>query len=122
MYYHVWLVTKYRKAILEGKIERKVKDYFLEVARNKSYNILEMETNRDHVHMLLEAKNTKELANMVRILKSISAKKILEETPHLRVGNVQHFWAKRYGSREIKKEYAKNIVEYIRNQKKIPHT
>ena len=122
MYYHIWFVTKYRKIILKGEIERKAKDCFLEVAQNKNYNILKMETNRDHAHMLLEAKNTRELANMVRILKSVSAKRILEFTPYLRMGNVRHFWAKRYGRREIEKKQIQNILEYIRNQKKIPHT
>lgn len=122
MYYHVWFVTKYRKATLDGEIERKVKDAFLEVAGNKKYNILEMETNKDHAHMLVEAKDLGELAGMVRILKSVSAKKILEDTPHLRVGNILHFWARRYGYRKIAQNEIEGIREYIRNQKKIPHT
>ena len=122
MHYHVWFVTKYRKTTLEGEIERKAKESFLEVARNKNYNILEMETNRDHVHMLVEAESKTELANMIRILKCVSAKKILEETPRLRVGNIRHFWAKRYDYREIGESEIEGIREYIRNQKRIPHT
>ena len=58
MYYHVWFITKYRKAVLRGDIEEKIKNAFLEVACNKKYHILEMETNNDHVHMLLEAEDS----------------------------------------------------------------
>ncbi|MGB2705827.1 MAG: IS200/IS605 family transposase [Candidatus Omnitrophota bacterium] len=132
-YFHVWFLTKYSKAVLEGDVERKVKDYFLEVADNKNYNILEMETNKDHVHMLLEAKDREELAGMVRVLKSVSAKKILLDTPHLRVGNARcsegyhrrkpvevrgNFWARCYGCREVSKNEIETVKTYIRDQKK----
>ena len=45
--------------------------------------MLEMETNKDHVHMLLEADSRKDLSAIVRTIKAVSAKKILEGTPHL---------------------------------------
>lgn len=130
MYFHVWFVTKYRKATLEGEIERKAKDCFLEVARNKNYSILEMETNKDHVHMLLEAADKEELSAMVRTLKAVSAREILR-TPHFRVRNgyyrrkpvepKQHFWARRYGYKEVDISKVEGIRDYIRNQKKIAH-
>lgn len=122
MYYHVWFVTKYRKPTLVGNIERKAKNSFVEVVSNKNYNLLEMETNKDHAHLLLEANDTKELANMVKILKAVSAKKVLERTPHLRVGNIRHFWAKSFGYNTIFENQLEIVKEYIRNQKKIPHT
>lgn len=121
MHFHVWFVTKYRKVTLEGEIERKAKDAFSEIVRNKKYNILEMETNRDHVHMLVEASGKKDLSAMVRTLKAVSAKRILEETPLLRVGNVRHFWARRYGYKEVLPKDIEAIREYIRKQKETPH-
>jgi len=118
MYYHVWFITKYRKKVLEGKINRKIRKYFLEVARNKNYSILEIETELDHVHMLIEADDKKKLADTIRVLKAVSAKKILEETPGLYLGNVGgHFWAPRYGYREISEKEIEQIRCYIRNQK-----
>jgi len=121
MYYHVWFVTKYRRATLNGSTEKRAKDAFLEVARNKNYNILEVETNRDHVHILLEATDKKELSEMVRTLKAVSAKKI-HDTQYVSMGNARHFWAKRYGWREVSKDDVESIREYIRNQKKMPRT
>ncbi len=118
MYYHVWFVTKYRRATLAGKIERQAKDAFVEVARNKKYNILEMETNKDHVHMLVEVSDKQELSAMVRTLKAVSAKKILEETPRLRVGYWSigggHFRARRYGYKEVLSADVEYIRDYIR--------
>ena len=138
-YFHVWFLTKYRKAVLEGEVAKKVKDHFLEVATNKNYNILEMETNKDHVHMLLEAENRGEVAAIVRTVKAVSAKKILEETPHLRVGNTRYsglrksegfhrrkpvevrgsFWARRYGGKEVSKMEINTTKTYIQDQKKL---
>ena len=52
-------------------------------------------------------------------------KAVLEDemrTPYFRMGNVRHFWAKRYGCREIAKAAIQNVRKYIQNQEKIPHT
>lgn len=122
MYYHLWFVTKYRKPVLEGETERKIKEHFLEVISNKNYKMLALETNKDYVHMLLEAKDKAELVNIIRILKSVSAKKILEKTPRLRVGDVRHFWARGFGYKIVYNPQLEEITEYIRNQKRIPHT
>jgi len=120
MFYHVWFVTKYRKASLVGETEAKIQSYLLEIATNKKYRILEMETNIDHVHLLLEAKNEHELANIMRTMKCVSAKKILEDSTY---SNRRHFWAKRYGSRCVPKKQLEIVRKYIRNQKRnIPHT
>ena len=117
MYYHVWFVTKYRKVTLVGEVEKIVKDIFVECAQKHSYNVLEVETNKDHAHMVVEAKDKKEVSAIVRTLKSVSAREILM-TPHFRVGNIKHFWARRYGWREISIQELENIRKYVRDQKK----
>jgi len=123
--YHLWFVTKYHKPILVGEIEKLVKDTFREVARNKEYAILETEANRDHIHLLVEANNRKDLANMVRTLKCVSAKKVLvmlRSTPRLRTGNVRSLWASGYGHKMVYEPQLEGIRDYIRKQKRIPHT
>jgi len=118
MYYHVWFVTKYHRFTLLGKVEKRVKDIFLEVARNKKYTILETEANRDHIHLLVEAKDRKDLANMIRTLKCVSAKKVLgeiESTPCSRTGNVRSFWARGYGHKIVYEPQLEGIKDYIRN-------
>jgi putative transposase len=123
--YHLWFVTKYHKPILLGEIEKIVKDTFLEVANNKKYIILETEANKDHVHLLVEARNRRDLDNMARILKCVSAKKVLEilrSTPRLRTGNVRSFWARGYGHKIVYEPQLEETRSYIRNQKRMPHT
>ena len=118
MYYHVWFVTKYRKEYLEGETNPRIKDIFSECIERHKYKVLEFETCYDHVHMLVEVNDRKELSETMRTLKAVSAKEILQ-TPRFRVGNVKSsFWARRYGSREIADSEIEYIREYIRNQKK----
>ena len=104
---------------MSGEVEAKTKSVFWEVARNKNYRILEMEADRDHTHMLLEAESKAILAKMVQAFKSVSAKKILEDFPQLSTGKGKYFWAKRYGHKEISEKEIEPIREYIRNQKSV---
>lgn len=120
MYFHVWFVTKYRKATLEDTAEKFVKSIFAECIQRHGYRVLELESNKDHIHMLVDAENRKELSAIVRTLKAVSAKEILG-TPRFRVGNVQHFWARRYGYKEVSLQDLSLLREYIRKQKEIPH-
>lgn len=121
MFFHIWFVTKYRKPVLNRKIEERLITIIKEIVSKKDYKILEVGPNRDHVHILLELDKKEELPGVVRTLKAVTAKKILEEIPHLRVGNVKHLWARRYGYKEIKQEAFDTVRKYIRNQKEIPH-
>jgi len=106
---------------LNRKIEERLITIIKEIVSKKDYKILEVGPNRDHVHILLELDKKEELPGVVRTLKAVTAKKILEEIPHLRVGNVKHLWARRYGYKEIKQEAFDTVRKYIRNQKEIPH-
>jgi putative transposase len=121
MYYHIWFVTKYRKSVLKNDIEVVVKSTFADCIQRHKYEILALETNNDHVHMLVCVENRIELAKVVRTLKAVSAREILN-TPHYRKRNAQHFWARRYGYKKIEPRHVGRVKHYIQNQKKIPHT
>ena len=125
MYYHIWFVTKYRKMVLEGDIEKMVRDVFTECISRHKYNILEFETNKDHMHMLAEAKNKEEIASMVRTLKAVSAKEILQAAACSQGAEAfrekRAFWARRYGWREVAQKDLEAIRKYIQDQK-ILHT
>ncbi len=120
MYFHIWFVTKYRRPVLDEETEQRLLAITQEIAQRKGYKILEIGPNRDHVHILLELDKREKLPSVVRTLKAVTAKKILEKTPHLRVGNA--FWARRYGYKEVKARGLEIVRRYVREQKRIPHT
>lgn len=120
MFFHIWFLTKYRRPVLDEQTEQRLLTITQEIAQRKGYKILEIGPNRDHVHILLELDQREKLPSVVRTLKAVTAKKIREKTPHLRVGNA--FWARRYGYKEVKAGGLKIVRKYIREQKRIPHT
>jgi len=95
MYYHVWFVTKYRKVALQGKVDKIIKETLAECIQRHSYKVLALETNRDHVHMVVEAADIKDLSATIRTLKAVSAKELHSATSHYRVGNARHLTSKR---------------------------
>ena len=63
------IVTKYRKKILKDSIAEDVKQYIEDIAAEKSYEILAMETDKDHIHFLIGYDCTDCVANIVKIVK-----------------------------------------------------
>ncbi|MBN2794712.1 MAG: IS200/IS605 family transposase, partial [Clostridia bacterium] len=54
--YHLVCCTKYRKPILSGKIDGCVKSLISKIADDHGIKILEIETDQDHIHMLIDCK------------------------------------------------------------------
>ena len=50
---HIGLVTKYRKQLLKGSIVDDVKQEILHIANTRDYEIIAIETDKDHIHFLL---------------------------------------------------------------------
>lgn len=47
---HIVLVTKYRKQLLQGSIADDVKQKILDIANTRGYEIIVVETDKDHIH------------------------------------------------------------------------
>ena len=50
---HIVLVTKYRKQLLKGSITDDVKQEILDIANTRGYEIIAIETDKDHMPFLL---------------------------------------------------------------------
>ncbi|MFC1594191.1 IS200/IS605 family transposase [Candidatus Omnitrophota bacterium] len=114
MYYHVWFLTKYRRPVLEGKIDKFIREILTECVTRHKYDVVEMKTNRDHVHMLVKVEKKEDLPKMMRTIKSVSSREV-RKTPYCKAENA--FWARRYGFKEVREKEIDNLCEYIRNQK-----
>ncbi len=52
--YHVVWCPKYRRKVILGPVEKRLKEIVEEVASQLNVEIIEMETMPDHIHLLLE--------------------------------------------------------------------
>ena len=82
--YHIVWVPKYRKLILKGRLEKRLKEVFREIAERYEFEIDTMEVKGDHVHLFLSAPPRYSPARVVQIIKSISAKVVFKEFPDVK--------------------------------------
>lgn len=83
-YHFVWIV-KYRKDLLRDEnIQKKLREIIEGIAERYWFVIVSLATDGDHVHCFLRAAPRYSPAQIMNILKSISAKKIFEAFPELR--------------------------------------
>ena len=66
---HIVLVTKYHKQLLKGSIAGDVKQKIFDIANTRDYEIIAIETYKDHIHFLLNYDTTDKVFDIVRIVK-----------------------------------------------------
>ena len=123
--YHIVWAPKYRKFILRGDIQQRVRELFQEIADNHDIEIDTMEIAPDHVHLFVSFPPRYSIANVVGKLKSISASVIFREFPE-----VKHqlwggeFWEDGYFVRtvgdNVTAEVIKKYIQYHQNREKSP--
>ena len=121
-YHFVW-VPKYRVAVLKGTVAARVAGIFREIAEQYDWVVDTLEVMPDHVHLFLSAPPRYAPAQVVNILKSISAKMIFAEFP--RVKKVLwhgKFWADGYyvgsSGEDVTSEVIRRYIKYQQEQTK----
>ena len=118
--YHLVCPTKYRGAVFTLDIDEKLKEICADIALRYEIEFLEIGTDCDHVHFLVQSVPTYSPTKIVRTIKSITAKEIFRQMPEVKKqlwGG--EFWSDGYfistigthGTEEIIKQYVKNQGE-----------
>ena len=123
--YHLVWAPKYRKWILTEKVRDAVGAMFKEILEVRDCEIVEMEIAEDHVHILTSIPPKYSVGQMVRILKSISAKEIFRMYPEVKRelwGG--EFWEDGYFVRtvgdKVTSDTIKKYIQYHRHEEKTP--
>src|SRR3989338_9686885 len=81
--YHLVWVPKYRKVVLSEPVARRLKMVFRGIAERYGFTVVEQEVMPDHVHVFVSAPPRWSPAELVKVLKSVSARQLFEEFPPL---------------------------------------
>ena len=96
--YHVVFTPKYRFKILEGMVKSLLEHDIQLVSNWKDVKILEMNVQKDHVHMVCSIPPKLSVSDYMGILKGKTAIKLFKTYPNLKQkpywGN--HFWSRGY--------------------------
>ena len=83
--YHLVWCPKYRKDIFkEPQVRERAEELMREIADEYRWEILEMEVATDHVHLMLSFPPQRSIGEVVRVLKSKTARELFREFPSLK--------------------------------------
>ena len=116
--YHLVWIPKYRKQILSGEVSEYLKEVFQHIAEEYEFSIDTMEVVADHVHIFIEVPPRYSPAQVVQILKSVSARKVFKKFPKLRKELwAGEFWNDGYFVRSVGDKVTTDIIrKYIEYQ------
>ena len=116
---HMIFVTKYRKHLFFGKANEDVKQFLHDAANAMGIRIIAMETDKDHVHILLRYKSDMSISYIASQLKQRSTYSMWLYQTELLKRNYwkrQILWSDGYFACSIGQVSQKTIEHYIQNQ------
>ena len=116
---HIVLVTKYRKQLLQGSIADDVKQKILDIANTRGYEIIAMETDKDHIHFLLSYDATDRVFDIVKIVKQETTYYLWQKYNSVlskQYWKKKIFWSDGYFAYSIGEVSSATIQKYIESQ------
>ena len=116
--FHLVLVVKYRKKVLAGKLAERLKEIVEEVAQHFGVEIIEQETDKDHIHILFSSRPTIMLSRFVNSLKSVTSRKLRREFPEVMKRELWggKFWSPSYFIATTGQVKLEDVKRYVQSQ------
>jgi len=115
--YHIVCPSKYRRKIFSEEVEKTLKEICIEISKRYEINFIEIGSDEDHVHFLLQGVPIQSPKEIVQTIKSITAREIFKIHPEIKKmlwGG--HIWTSgyyintvgQYGNEKVIREYVEN--------------
>ena len=117
--YHIILVCKYRKQLLVGAVEYDMKKIMRHISEMSDFDMEVMETDKDHLHMMVRSEPKLSPLQIVRRLKQMSISAVWKKYGDFLRHNFykeQTFWTDGYFVSSIGNVSQETIKKYIENQ------
>ena len=118
--YHIVCPAKYRKVIFDKEVDILLREICLEISLRYEINFIEIGTDKDHVHFLVQSVPMYSPKKIVQTIKSITAREIFRRFPKVKRqlwGG--EFWSKGYFVSTVGKHgNEKRLKNYVKNQGK----
>ena len=116
--YHFVCPAKYRRVVFSKEVDMTLKDVCMEISKRYEIEFIEIGTDKDHVHFLIQSVPTYSPTQLVTIVKSITAKEIFRKDPEVKKklwgGS---FWTSGYFVNTVSKFGDEStITKYVREQ------
>jgi putative transposase len=117
MYHFVW-IPKYRHKVFKEPYRGSLKAIIEKTGYDYNIEIVELEAPEDHVHMVVRAEPKVSPANIMQIIKSISAREFFKLYPEIRERYFWggHLWTQSYYVETVGNVSEEVVREYVRSQ------
>ena len=117
--YHIVWCVKYRKRVITPAIEASFFAIIRKIAADNNFEILEANTDKDHIHLLINCSPQHYIPNLIKALKGVSARLLMKEhgtfLKHQLWGG--HLWNPSYFVSTVSENTEEQIRKYIQRQK-----
>jgi putative transposase len=114
--YHVVWCPKYRRKVIGGAMEQRLKEIIGEVISEKGAWLIELETMADQVHLLVEVDPQFGVHKLVKAIKARSSRLLREEFPWLK-SRLPSLWTNSYFVATVGGAPLSVIKRYVETQK-----
>ncbi len=97
LYYHLILVIKYRKPVIDDKICAYLKERFVHIGFDYNLHLEEINYGKDHVQILFRAEPNSELSKFINAYKSSTSRMVKKHYPHIK----KYLWKSHFWSRSF---------------------
>ena len=116
--YHFVCPAKYRRAVIDEKVDQVVKEVCLDIAKRYEVEFLEIGTDRDHVHFLVQSVPSYSPTKIITMIKSFTAKEVFARVPSVKKqlwGG--EFWTDGYFVGTVGQHATEEVIkQYVKNQ------
>ena len=116
--YHVVWCPKYRRPVIDGAVDVRLKQLIAEVCAERECNLIELETMPDHVHLLVECDPQYGVHRLVKQIKGRSSRVLRQEFDSLR-SRLPTLWTNSYFVATVGGAPLAAIKEYVANQRNV---
>ena len=116
--YHLVLPAKYRRVVFDDHVDDVLKEVCLDIEKRYQIKFLEIGTDMDHVHFLVQSVPTYSVTKIVTITKSLTAREVFKRCPQVKKklwGG--EFWTDGYYASTVGKHGNENTIsDYVKKQ------
>ena len=116
--YHLIWCPKYRRKVLEGEVEKRLKELLKNKANDLELTIKAFEVMPDHVHLFISAPPTASPHWVVQQFKGNSSRILRQEFPSLK-SKLPTLWTRSYYCESVGHISEETIKKYVEDQKKV---
>ena len=91
--YHIVFCTKYRRNVLDERVQEKLSELLYHYEEPFKYKILYLDIKLDQVHMIIQASADTAISRLIGGVKKATVRPLVDEHPHITVG-MPNLWTR----------------------------